>query len=265
MWYLGADGQTRGPVTEEALGELIAAGTITPDTFMWREGLAEWMPLRQLQPANPALLEDAGIATCSICGQRVGSQNLIELLGRRVCATCKPKAVQSLQEGVPVAANGGEAWRSGNKIVTYKDKELPPRCIKCNAPVAGPPLTRKVYWHSPLFYLLILVHFLVYAVVAILVRKRAKVDIYLCPQHEKKRKDRIMAGWVGVILGIVGIAAGIIFHTALLGFLGGMLFLLAAIFGLVSGRAVAASRIKGDTVWLRGGKPEFLASLPEWP
>jgi hypothetical protein len=45
QWYYGENGQRQGPVSEADLGSLIAAGRIGPATLIWREGMAQWMPL----------------------------------------------------------------------------------------------------------------------------------------------------------------------------------------------------------------------------
>ncbi|HEU0008219.1 MAG TPA: DUF4339 domain-containing protein, partial [Verrucomicrobiae bacterium] len=53
-WFYALGGQQQGPVDDGQLDALAAAGTITPDTLVWREGLANWQPLRQARPASGA-------------------------------------------------------------------------------------------------------------------------------------------------------------------------------------------------------------------
>ena len=48
QWYYGENGQRLGPIPEADLGSLIAAGRIGPATLIWREGMAEWLPLGQV-------------------------------------------------------------------------------------------------------------------------------------------------------------------------------------------------------------------------
>jgi hypothetical protein len=47
MWHYAAGGQQLGPVDDAELDRLIAAGAITGDTLVWRQGLPGWQPLRE--------------------------------------------------------------------------------------------------------------------------------------------------------------------------------------------------------------------------
>ena len=58
-YYAGADRQQRGPLPSEDLARLFHQGAIRLDTLIWREGQAEWQPLRDFsdelalhQPGN---------------------------------------------------------------------------------------------------------------------------------------------------------------------------------------------------------------------
>ena len=41
-WFFASQGQQQGPIPEHQLRELIAAGTVTADTLVWSEGMANW-------------------------------------------------------------------------------------------------------------------------------------------------------------------------------------------------------------------------------
>ena len=74
----------------------------------------------------------------------------------------------------PAAAGGyypDGAWREGNVLIVRKNVALPPRCVKCGAPAEGPLMKRTYYWHDPILYILILAGILIYAIVALIVRK----------------------------------------------------------------------------------------------
>jgi uncharacterized membrane protein len=45
-WHYAVDGGQRGPVDDGELDRLLASGAITPDTLVWRAGMAGWQPLR---------------------------------------------------------------------------------------------------------------------------------------------------------------------------------------------------------------------------
>ncbi len=264
MWHYLINGQQHGPMDDLAFDQLIASGAVTDDTFVWKEGLSEWMQLRQTRTLNNTgtPVEDAGSSTCTMCGKSVGSDNLIDLLGLRVCAACKPMAVQTLREGVTPTGNIS-ASRDGKKVMTYNQKSLPPRCYKCNHAIVEPPMKRKLYWHPVGYYLLILVNVILYAVVAMVVRKRASVELYLCAQHSKRRKYFIIGGWSGTALGIAMLIVGISEDIGVLTAIGFLVIFLAILVGLRGASLTRATRIKGDTVWLSGAGKEFLASLPE--
>jgi hypothetical protein len=121
-----------------------------------------------------------------------------------------------------------------------------------------------LYWHPPLFYLLILLNLILYVIVAIFVRKKATVDVYLCHRHARRRKYFIIAGWSGAGLGIAMIIGGFATNEDVVTGLGGLIILPAIIVGLIGASLTRATRIKGDTVWLSGAGREFLASLPPW-
>jgi membrane protease subunit (stomatin/prohibitin family) len=56
QWYLGLDGRQVGPLAPSEIQARITAGTATPDTLVWREGMAAWTRLGdvpELQPAPP--------------------------------------------------------------------------------------------------------------------------------------------------------------------------------------------------------------------
>ena len=42
-WYYAESGVQRGPVEDEEFEKLTAAGTIQPDTLVWRDGMANWV------------------------------------------------------------------------------------------------------------------------------------------------------------------------------------------------------------------------------
>ena len=41
-WFYASEGQQQGPYPEIQLREFIARGTITADTLVWTEGMANW-------------------------------------------------------------------------------------------------------------------------------------------------------------------------------------------------------------------------------
>jgi hypothetical protein len=100
--------------------------------------------------------------------------------------------------------------RQGNKLIIpapapRQPAILPPPCIKCGAPADGKPVERVFYWHNPALYLVLLAGLVVYAIVALIVRKSIRVRIPLCAHHAKRRSTGITIGLVLMVAGIADI------------------------------------------------------------
>jgi hypothetical protein len=151
-----------------------------------------------------------------------------------------------------------------------KKSRLPDRCVKSNQPADGFTLKRKLAWHHPLVYLVILINIIIYAIVATCIQKTATIEIGLTREWAARRRWRILFAWLGVIGGIVMIAFGIAGadrNSSLVWMiLAGTIVLLGSIvYGIVGARMVAATKISDTHVWLKGVHPDYLAMLPEWP
>lgn len=65
-YYMDASRQQQGPVDTEALAALLQAGSLHWDALAWREGLAQWVPLREVAaelPVPPPVPSAATAAT----------------------------------------------------------------------------------------------------------------------------------------------------------------------------------------------------------
>lgn len=51
MWFYTLNGENFGPISEADLDARIAAGQLSPSVNVWREGMANWLPLDQVRPA----------------------------------------------------------------------------------------------------------------------------------------------------------------------------------------------------------------------
>lgn len=98
--YYAQHDQKLGPVDAAELIRLASAGTVAADTLVWCEGMANWEPYAQANPAPPPLTK--ATVSCSGCGQTFGTEDVIRVGADLVCAACKPVAVQKLREGVSV-------------------------------------------------------------------------------------------------------------------------------------------------------------------
>jgi hypothetical protein len=168
----------------------------------------------------------------------------------------------------PTAALGvgradGSSWRDGKVLVTLRDAELPPCCVKCGQPVVEMK-RRSFYWHHPALYLIALCALLVYLIVAIIVRRKATVTLGLCAEHRRRRRMGIAVGWGSALAGIALAITGGSLESCGLMSAGLLIFLGGIIAGMFMARVLYPERIDKDFARLKGCGEAFLAMLPEF-
>lgn len=225
-WYYAANNQQSGPVSQEQLDALLTNGTINGSTLVWRTGFADWVSYASVNnSATPALPTHFAVAA-------------------------------------PMPKN--TIWRSGKNLVAPLDCTLPARCIKCNEPTSEEPIKRKLYWHSPAYYLALLLNVIVYVIIAMCVRKKATVQFYVCKKHRVARRNAILTSWGLVIVGFFITGVGISQNLGL-AVLGGILFSLSGlIYGVIRSRYLFATKINLEHSWIGGCHADFVATFPEW-
>ena len=72
-WHYAINGQQQGPVSADELSRLLSAGSITTETLIWKEGMADWLPLSTAAPEVTA----AGV-TYAGAGKDVSIQQMRE-------------------------------------------------------------------------------------------------------------------------------------------------------------------------------------------
>lgn len=214
-------------------------------------------------PAKPKVArprtESAQKKICPMCGQQ-------EDFDARRCRHCG-EALAGLQGADGYAIEG--VWRAGNRLVMAKEALLPAICVQTNQPTAER-LRRRLYWHNPWIYLLLLpgCGLLPYVIVALIVREKADIMIGLCRERIVRRRWIIFGAWIGVFLGIGICATGgqlgidvspVVWITGLL------VQVVSMIGGVILSRIVAPTRITSRYVWLKGVHPAYLAALPVFP
>jgi hypothetical protein len=153
-------------------------------------------------------------------------------------------------------------WRKDSILVFQKFALLPDRCIKCNQPTGGLRVNKKVSWHNPWLALLIFAGFLVYAVVALVVRKSASLSLGFCEFHKSQRTKMLVAGWLLFILSLVVFVAAIAAEQAPLAYMGVALLLAAVVAATMGGRFIQVKKIDSDYVWLKAIHPQYLDQFP---
>lgn len=164
---------------------------------------------------------------------------------------------------------GGGVWRTGDLLVLQKGAVLPDRCVVCNGPVTVQ-WPKRLYWHQPWLYLLILVNIVIYAVAAMMARKKADLVIPLCAEHDRKRRRSISLAWGTGLVGVaLFISSFFLVETSEGLFIAAMLLGLCGVFGSLilatTGNPVLPKKIDDYYVWLKKVHSSYLASLPPAP
>src|SRR5579872_1874043 len=112
-WYFAESGERVGPVEDAEFQTLVAIGRVKPEMLVWRKGMAQWEPYRNLNgAASAATVHVPGQQTCWECHGSFPA-NLLATFGRvLVCPNCRPLFTQKLREGVPAggAITYGGFW-----------------------------------------------------------------------------------------------------------------------------------------------------------
>jgi hypothetical protein len=152
---------------------------------------------------------------------------------------------------------------------------LPDYCVKCDTPAEGYRLKRKLSWHHPAVFLLVLIHLLLYLIVALIVRKKATVFLPICDAHRRRRVRAIAFAWFFCLLSIAVFVGLIVAGDTLSGQENGpavvgigclaslIVFLVSAFSGALIGRVVKVKKIEEKYAWIASVSPAFLARLKD--
>jgi hypothetical protein len=152
-------------------------------------------------------------------------------------------------------------WRDGKVLVMQPGTSLPNRCVKCNAAALEPIRSRWIYWHHPAWYLLVLINVVLYAIVALVVRKRQQIAPGLCAGHRNRRRMFLAIGWIGFLLGFMAIPVGISGDQPGIAIVGVIAMGLSMLAGVSGGRIVYPALISKTEIRLKGCGSAFLNSL----
>lgn len=266
-WYYSIGTTQNGPVTEEEIRRLASTGTISGDNLVWNDTMADWQPLHSTalfasvfassSPAAPAL---PTTQSCTECGQSFPSQQLVTIHGASVCLRCKDTALQKLRQGVIL---GGIAWSEGKRLVIADNTSLPNLCVKCGCDAHDSRVKRKFYWHPPILALLILLNLLIFAIVALCVRKKLVADIGVCSACKSTRVKHLIIAWLLLLGGIaMGVAGAINEQTW--GFICIPLVIISLLWFVLKTQLLRPTKIKDGYGWFVGAHPDFLKTLPPW-
>jgi Zn-finger in Ran binding protein and others len=156
-------------------------------------------------------------------------------------------------------------WREGSTLVMSKDASLPDYCVKCDAPANGFRLKRNLTWHHPALFLVLLLAWILYLILAIVLRKRATVYLGLCRAHYERRRAFIIAGFVTLAVSFASIFAAIAWNYPAFWLLGVVGLIASAIWLAFVARLVAVKKIDDQFVWLNGINEDYLSRFPPLP
>jgi predicted Zn finger-like uncharacterized protein len=228
---------------------------------------------------------------CPRCGAGIAvTDEYLATYGGQVtaCPTCReaftiplgldaasPVAPPMLAYAGPHRPAGAEPFRDAGGLVMAKGSVGPDRCVKCNAPAEGYRWSKTFYWHHPALYVMILFPgLLIYAIVALCVRKSGKVAVGLCPAHRAVRRQRLWIGWGLFVLGAAIMIGGTVIGSGMrgpdaeswmaAGLVGGIVILLASgIYAAVAVPVVLPRRIDNQYVYLKRAGEPFLQTVPD--
>ena len=161
-------------------------------------------------------------------------------------------------------------WRDGKLLVILRGEPFPNRCVKTNLPAEGRRLKQGLHW-QPRWATLIQVAapWGVGEAASALAGKCVDVEVGVSRRVVRKRHRRfaisgviLVASFAAMAWGVAAIPQGI---HAMWPLLGGILGVCWGLFRFLSAsQIIAAKRMSGEFIWIKGVHPDFLAELPEW-
>ena len=155
------------------------------------------------------------------------------------------------------------ASRRGKDLIVPRAAQLPAMCVKCGA-TATKPWRKKFYWHNPLLYIMILFPgLLIYAIVAIIVRKQMELNVPLCDGHHADRRRNLLIGTLMLIGCIpVGVILGAYVSETLGWVTGPLMFHVSLVFFSMGSLGFGPKKIDDFGGEFRGACEAFLSQLP---
>jgi hypothetical protein len=207
--------------------------------------------------AQCGLVNFASATNCKRCGTAAASAGEY---------SPPPPAGIVLEDGyvLPPPPTIGSIWRDGSTMIMTKEASLPDQCVKCNAPANGLRLKRRLSWHHPVLYLLILVAWIFYVLLAVLLRKRATVYLGLCAEHFQRRRKLLAVGWILLAIGLISPVVAFANDYPAVGLLGLLVLIISIVWLILVTRVVTVKKIDDRLVWLGGIDSNYLAQFPLW-
>ncbi|MCB1077836.1 MAG: DUF4328 domain-containing protein [Verrucomicrobiae bacterium] len=124
-WYAGIGGEKVGPMPESELRVRHERGEITADTLVWSEGLTDWIPFSESEPAKRPRLDPLSpvpvgedLVRCAASGEWRPASDMLQYGDAWIAPEHKDAFLQGLREGKhPTALSwGGYQYRDPQKL-----------------------------------------------------------------------------------------------------------------------------------------------------
>ena len=79
-WYYAQNGEQKGPVSTEALRDMIAIGQLSLDDLVWKTGLAEWVKASQAREFTEALQAAHNVQATQVAAQAISEPEELRLV-----------------------------------------------------------------------------------------------------------------------------------------------------------------------------------------
>jgi len=146
-WFYLHEGRPVGPVEESAIGALLHAGSLGPASYVWREGMADWLPVAEIPPLR-ALIVPVSVLPPLPAPSSVGPSSRRDgLLGNLAAGISRYAELPTLS-GVPVRdlligglGPGGQPVSIEDELIVGTESTTPP--LEAIAPGFPKP---RIFW-----------------------------------------------------------------------------------------------------------------------
>ncbi len=135
VWFAAIDGEQRGPLTAGALQQLIESAVLTASTFVWKVGMGDWLPARDVPEISaliasigPPPMPSAAVQTAPTSVPETGELHVdATVVGSDEAATIEERAAPDPDEDSTIEFKELEAapldpWsRDGDENLEYDD------------------------------------------------------------------------------------------------------------------------------------------------
>jgi hypothetical protein len=156
-------------------------------------------------------------------------------------------------------------WQQGKTLIMDKTASLPDCCVKCNAPANGLRLQKRLRWHHPLLYLLVIPGVLIYAIVATFLSQQAIITFGICADHKRRRRIIWAIGAALLIIGLLMPVAALANESGGVAGIGFLILLVAIVWLVMASKFVNVKKMDERFVWMTGINQDFLAHFPALP